>query len=177
MKYLVGISVAILIILSVFGILWSAKEGFGQRQSVEFFPYDDEVTLDDGRVIRSSGVVIRVDYYESARSDQEMANLMVAARRMYPEECSGDNYEIAVRRPGPGGAEEKYSYSFSVYDAIGTLEYPDNQGIQRGRIEYGRWIEDQYTVIESYGADWDEIDKIARGQASFQVAIDSRNGE
>jgi len=172
MKYIVSILVGILLIGAVFGILWSASNDFGQRQAVEFFPYSDEITLDDGSVIRSSGVTIKVNHLQSVSSDQEMAALMVAAMGMYPDECSGENYEVAVRRPGPDGAEEKYSYTFSVYDTLGTLTLNSNSPVAASRIEYGRWIDDHYTVLETYDAEWSEIARIASGQSNFQIQFE-----
>ena len=163
MKIVYGILVAVLLIGAVSGIFWSGMHDFGQRQSVEFFPYSDEIELDDGTVLRSSGVMIRVNVYESAPTDQVMATLMVAAKKLYPDECSGENFEIAVRRPNPDGGEEKYSYSFSIYEVEGPASW----------IEYGSWKDDLYVVREAYKADWSEIDNIAHGISTFQIRIEN----
>ena len=151
--------ISLIVVAAVFGIFWTGSQGFGMRQAVEFFPYDDEFELDDETIIRSSGVVVLINEYEAAPSDQEMATLMVSAFRMYPEECSGENWEIAVRRPNPDGGEEKYSFSYSIYEISGP----------GSRIEYGCWEGSHYVVIESYPADWPEIDSIAQGNGTFHV--------
>ncbi len=162
MRPLVITAVVIVLIASVFGIVWAGANGFGTRQAVEFFPYDEQIDLGDGRTIRSSGVVVRLNQWEVAPTDQELAGLMVATRRMYPIECSGENWEIAIRRPSPDGWEEKYSYMFSIYET----------GEPTSRIEYGRWVDDQYVVEQSYRAEWSAIAEISNGTEVFQVRVE-----
>jgi hypothetical protein len=152
---------AILVIGSVFGIVWAGANGFGMRQAVEFFPYDDQVQLDDGRAIRSSGVVVRLNHREIAPTDGEVARLMLSAHDMYPDECSGANWEIAVRRPRREGGEEMYRFYFSIYETE-----PGSW------IEVGRWEGDRYIVVESRPSDWPEITRISHGEASFQAHAD-----
>ncbi len=162
MRFLYSTIAVLILIGAVFGILWAGQHDFGQRQSMEFFPYEDEITLDDGTTLRSSGVMVRVNHWEAAQNDQAMATLMIAANNMYPEECSGENYEIAVRRPNPDGGEEKYSFTFSIYENDGAGSW----------IEYGRWVNDRYVVMESYNAEWIEIINIAQGRATFQIQVE-----
>jgi hypothetical protein len=162
MRAVLGIAIVLLVIGAVFGIYWSGSLGFGMRQAVEFFPYDEETTLDSGATIRSSGVMVLVNRWEAAQTDQDMANLMLSAEKMYPSECSGNNWEVAIRRPNPSGGEEKYSFYFSIYETGGAGSW----------IEYGKWVNDQYAVIKSYRADWLEIAQIATGQAFFQIVTE-----
>jgi hypothetical protein len=163
-----GMRIAIvtgLIILSIgaiFAIMWVSENGFGARQAVEFFPYDDQVTLENGETIRASGVTVLVNDYLVAPNDQDMANLMQAAYRMYPDNCTGNNWEIAVRRPNPDGGEEKYSYSFSTYEIGGPGSW----------IEIGYWTDDHYVVRQSYEANWQGIGKIAQGQGHFGIEVE-----
>lgn len=162
MRFAIVTGLVILLICAVFAITWAGSNDFGTRQAVEFFPYDDEITLDNGEVIRSSGVMVRVNEYMAASTDQEMANLMQAAFEMYPDECSGYNWEVAVRRPNPDGGEEKYSYSVSYYEIGGPGTW----------IEIGYWIDDHYVIRESYESDWRVIDEIAQGHAFFRIAVE-----
>jgi len=158
------ISVAVLLFLVLAGLYWASSKDYGLRQAVEFMPYDEVVTLDDGSRIFSSGVVIRLNERGAAPTDREMASLMLSAMEMYPYECSGDNWEVAVRRPVGDGSEEKYSYYYSVYD----MTYSDISS-PVSMIEYGRWEGQQYVVINSYDARWDEIAGIADGREHFIV--------
>lgn len=161
-RILQALSIVVCIIAATLTFLWLSEHNFGMRQSVEFFPYDDTVTLTDGSTIRSSGVVIIINDRDSFPSDRDMAVLMLAARESYPSECSGENWEISVRRPLPGGMEERYSYTFSLLSAPSPVS----------RIEYGRWLEGTYTVIDSYDADWSEVEKVARGETEgFAVEV------
>ena len=154
--------VALALVPTAFVILWAASLDFGMRQSVEFFPYDDLIPLDDGTTVRSSGVVANVNMRDAFPNDRAMAALMVTVKRLFPTECSGDNWEIAVRRPLPDGTEEKYSFYKSAYEVGGPGSW----------IEYGRWTAGVYTVIDSYSAQWDEVDKIAQGQQDgFRVEV------
>ncbi len=162
MKYVYGTLLALILAGATFGIFWSASRDFGTRQAVEFFPYISEIELDDSHTIRSSGVVVRINEYEAAPDDRSMAMYMTSAKRMYPDECSGENWEVAVRRPNPDGGEEKYSYSWSVYETEGP----------GSRVEYGRWENDLYVVIESYPADWSEITNIAHGDGAFLIRME-----
>ncbi|MCX6645254.1 MAG: hypothetical protein NTY09_02685, partial [bacterium] len=131
MRFAIITGLVILSIAAVVGITWAGSRDFGARQAVEFFPYDDEVTLENGQVIRASGVTVLVNEYEAASTDQDMANLMQAAYKMYPTNCSGYNWEVAVRRPNPDGGEEKYSYSVSYYEIGGPGSW----------IEIGYWTD------------------------------------
>ena len=159
MRILITTGVVILLTGAVFGIFWSGSQGFGAHQAVEFFPYDEEVALDTGETIRSSGVTVLVNHFEAAPTDQDMANLMQAAYRMYPKQCSGYNWEIAVRRPNPDGSEEKYSYSASIYEIGGPGSW----------IEIGYWTNEHYVITESHESNWEEIDRIARGNGIFKL--------
>jgi hypothetical protein len=162
MKYVYGTFLALILAGATFGIFWSASRDFGTQQAVEFFPYISEIEIDDSRTIRSSGVVVRINEFEAAPDDRSMATFMTSAKRMYPDECTGENWEIAVRRPNPDGGEEKYSYSWSVYETEGPGSW----------VEYGKWVDDLYVVIESYPADWSEITSIAHGDGAFLVRME-----
>jgi hypothetical protein len=162
MRFAIITLLIVLLVGAVVAITWAGTKDFGTRQAVEFFPYDDQVTLETGEVIRASGVTVLVNEYEAASNDQDMANLMQAACRMYPEECSGNNWEVSVRRPNPDGGEEKYSYSVSNYEIGGPGSW----------IEIGYWAGDNYVVRESYRADWNGIGEIARGKALFNIEIE-----
>ena len=162
MRIAVAAGLAVLLIVAVFAITWAGSNDFGTRQAVEFFPYDDELTLDSGETIRASGVMVLVNDYLAAPTDQDMANLMQAAYEMYPDECSGINWEIAVRRPDANGREEKYSYSVSAYEIGGPGSW----------IEIGYWTGDNYVVRQSYEAAWVGIDEIAHGEAQFRIDVE-----
>jgi hypothetical protein len=151
----------VVILAAVAGIMWVAGSGLGMRQAVEFFPYDEEVALDDGRTIRSSGVIVVINDREAFPDDRAMANLMLVAHEMYPRECSGENWEVAVRRPLPNGDEEKYSFYSSIYEV----------GEPGSWIELGRWTNGGYEVISSYAAEWGEIRLIARAEALFHSEL------
>jgi len=163
MRGLVIAGTVLLVTAAVAGILWAGSHGFGMRQAIEFFPKDERIELDDGTIIRSSGVVVRINDPAACPDDRSMASLMLAAREMYPTECSGENWEVAVRRPLPGAGEEKYSCHSSIYDSGGPGPW----------IEYGRWTDDGYVVLESYQADWSEIGLIAMGeQRGFRTEVE-----
>lgn len=163
MRALPVAGIVVLVTAAIAGILWAGSRGFGMRQAIEFFPYDRQIELDDGTVIRSSGVVVRVNDHEAVPDDRAMAGLMLAAREMYPDECSGENWEVAVRRPLPGIGEEKYSCHSSIYDSAGPGPW----------IEYGRWVDDTYVVLDSYQAQWSEIGMIATGDLlGFSIRIE-----
>jgi hypothetical protein len=153
----------ILLIASALGISWVAARGFGMRQSIEFFPYSDQVKADNGQNITSSGVVVRVNEREAYPTDHDMAALMVSVRQMYPSECSSDNWEISIRRPLPDGEEEKYSFYSDKYDIGGPGSW----------IEYGRWTDGGvYTVLDSYPSTWDEVGRVADGrQEAFKIEV------
>jgi len=154
--------VALALVPTAFLILWAASLDFGMRQSVEFFPYDDTIPLDDGTTIRSSGVVVVVNKRDAFPNDRAMAALMMTVKQLYSSECSGDNWEIAIRRPLPDRGEEKYSFYTSAYEVGGPGTW----------IEYGRWTDGVYTVIDSYSTQWEEVDKIAQGrQDGFRVEV------
>jgi len=163
MRSLYVIVGVLVLIAAAFGIFWAAGHDFGTLQSAEFFPYDYQFVSETGETIRSSGAVVRVNYLEAASTDRAMANFMVAAQKMYPAECSGDNWEIAVRRPTPDGSEEKYSFSHYL---------PEGSTVPDERIEYGCWTNDMYVVKKSYEADWSEIARIAQGKAAFQIQVE-----
>ena len=161
-RYFVIAIVVVVLIGATLGIMWSAGHGFGMQQAIEFFPYDDHVKLDDGRTIRSSGVLVRVNERESVLSDRQMAALMVSTMQMYPVQCSGENWEIGIRRPLPRGGEERYSFYTSIYETGGPGSW----------IEYGRWINGEYTVIDSYRTEWKEVAAIAGGeQVGFRIKV------
>jgi hypothetical protein len=164
---LIALLVVVLIVCT-FGFAWLASRGFGMRQAIEFFPYSDQVKADDGTIIRSSGVVVLVNERGAMPSDQDIAGLMVSVKQMYPKECSGENWEIDVRRPLPNGEEERYSFYSSNYETGGPGSW----------IEYGRWTNDVYTVLDNYRAGWDEVAKIAEGkQQGFKIDLkQSKNG-
>jgi len=159
MRYVYGTLLVLVLTGATFAIFWSASHDFGTRQAVEFFPYVSEIELDESHAIRSSGVVVRINEYEAAPDDRTMAMYMTSAKEMYPDECSGENWEVVVRRPNPDGGEEKYSYSYSIYETGGPGSW----------VEYGRWEDDMYVVIDSYPADWNEIADIAHGDGVFLV--------
>ena len=161
MRHPVVIALSITVLIAcAFGIAWVGSRGYGMRQAMEFFPYSDQIKADDGRVIRSSGVVVRVNQRGALPSDHDMAALMVTVMQMYPSECSGDNWEIAVRRPLPDGGEERYSFYSARYETGGPGSW----------IEYGRWTNGTYTVLDSYRATWDEVARIADGrQQGFRI--------
>jgi hypothetical protein len=164
-RFIVIPLVVVAMIGAALAILWSADRGFGMQQAIEFFPYDDQVKQDDGSVIRSSGVLVRVNEREAVGSDRQIAALMVSTRQMYPTQCSGDNWEIGIRRPlpGAGGGEERYSFYHSIYEQGGAGSW----------IEYGRWIDGEYTVIDSYRAEWTEVAKVAGGeQPGFRIRME-----
>jgi hypothetical protein len=151
---------ALVLIVGTFGFLWLSSRGFGMRQAIEFFPYNDQVKADDGTIIRSSGVVVRVNERGALPSDRDMAGLMITVKQMYPNECSGDNWEIDVRRPLPNGEEERYSFYSAKYETGGPGSW----------IEYGRWTNDVYTVLDNNKAGWDEVARIAQGkQQGFRI--------
>jgi hypothetical protein len=154
-RVFVNVLTAIALALAASAIFWAAGRDFGMREASEFYPYDQTVKTDTGRTVRSSGVVVLINEREAFSTDREIAALMMSAKEMYPTDCSGPNWEIAIRRPLPDGGEEKYSFYSSIYEIGGPGSW----------IEYGRWTDGVYTVIYSYPADWDEVVQIADGRS------------
>ena len=147
MRATVIIAVVIVLTLAVFGIFWAGAYDFGMRQAVEFFPYINEIEL-EGATIRSSGVVVRVNDRAAASTDREVAILMRTAREMYPDECSGENWEVALRRPGDDGMEERFSFQFTVLT---------EDGEPRTTLEVGHYTNGHYVIDSSREATWEEI--------------------
>jgi hypothetical protein len=143
------IAVAIVLTLAVFGIFWAGAYDFGMRQAVEFFPYVNQIEL-EGQTIRSSGVVVRVNDRAAASTDRDVAILMRTAREMYPDECSGENWEVAVRRPGIDGTEERFSFRFTVLT-------PD--GEPQTTLEVGHYLGGHYVIDSSRPAGWEDVEE------------------
>jgi len=141
------------VFLAALGILWVAGKDFGMRQAVEFLPYSSNFTLDNGTVASSGGVTIEVNEYGAAPDERAIAVLMIEAYKLYPKECSTDNWEIAVRRKMENGSEEKFSFYSYTYETGGP----------GSRIEYGYWTDEGYVVKYSYAATWERIAEIADG--------------
>lgn len=144
---------AVILSTSAFGIVWSAKNNFGMLQAVEFHPYKGEFKLQDGSSVQSSGVVIRINTEGTFASDREIANLMVSCKRMYPVECSGNNWEICVIRPAKDAIEEQFRYYYTTYELGGPCSW----------LEYGIRTNKGYSVIESRKTIWEEIIKVSQG--------------
>lgn len=149
MRGTIIIAVAVLLTATVFGIFWAGAHDFGMRQAVEFFPYINEIEL-EGETIRSSGVVVRVNDRGAASTYGEVAILMRTAREMYPDECSGENWEVALRRPGDGGTEERFSFQFTVLTDDGEPETT---------LEVGHYTDGHYVIDSRTETSWEELEE------------------
>ncbi|MFH1676547.1 MAG: hypothetical protein ABIC40_05935 [bacterium] len=152
--YLLRTGLVVMVTLAVFGIFWAAGKDFGMRQAIEFLPYSSDFKLDNGTSARSGGVTVEVNEYGAAPDERAVAVLMLEAYKLYPKECSADNWEIAVRRKMQNGGDEKFSFYSYTYETGGP----------GSRIEYGYWTDEGYVVGYSYSAGLERIKDIAGGK-------------